>query len=219
MSRFRVHPLAVGVVILALIVSFLCGYAYAEPTVGEGEGCVVSGRGFVQCAHLGFESQATADSSSPAPLLTGAESQMAGNVRVFQEAAWWGEVARQIAEAREALEAGQVPDGGGSSKAQSSQGTATPAPSGSSGTGDAAFLACVRAHESDTAGGYQASNGTHFGAYQFAPSTWDSAAQRSGRSDLVGIDPRNASPADQDAMASYLYETDGAGHWAGSGCY
>src|SRR4029077_14307859 len=48
-------------------------------------------------------------------------------------------------------------------------------------------LACIRAHESDSAGGYQAvsSGGTYRGAYQFLPSTWANTAAPPGRTDRV----------------------------------
>lgn len=84
------------------------------------------------------------------------------------------------------------------------------------GVADASTLACIRAHESDTAGGYHASNGTHFGAYQFAQSTWNATARHAGRLDLVGVRPDHATPADQDAMAMALLTWPGAGgirHW------
>ena len=84
------------------------------------------------------------------------------------------------------------------------------APSDSSGA-----LACIRAHESDSAGGYQAvsAGGTYRGAYQFLQSTWDSTAAAAGRGDLVGIDPATASPGDQDAIAAYLYSQSGDAPW------
>jgi len=86
-------------------------------------------------------------------------------------------------------------------------------------TGDASgALACIRARESDSAGGYQAvsSGGTYRGAYQFLQSTWDSAAGAAGRSDLVGVDPATVSPSDQDAVASYLYGQAGSQPWGGT---
>ena len=69
------------------------------------------------------------------------------------------------------------------------------------------FLACTRAHESDSAGGYGAvsAGGTYRGAYQFDRSTWNSAARLAGRSDLIGVDPAAASPADQDLLALDLF--------------
>jgi len=79
------------------------------------------------------------------------------------------------------------------------------------------FLKCTRAHESDSAGGYQArsSDGLYHGAYQFLQSTWNNVARAMGRLDLVGVDPANAAPADQDAVALYLYHHAGAGPWGG----
>lgn len=79
------------------------------------------------------------------------------------------------------------------------------------------FLVCTRRHESDTAGGYQAvdGTGTHRGAYQFRQTTWDATASHAGRPDLVGVRPDLASPADQDAMALHLYQWEGNKHWGG----
>ncbi len=80
-----------------------------------------------------------------------------------------------------------------------------------------AFLACTRADESDSAGGYQAhsADGLYHGAYQFLQSTWDNVARRSGRYDLVGRNPGFAAPADQDQMALNLYHWQGAAPWGG----
>jgi hypothetical protein len=77
------------------------------------------------------------------------------------------------------------------------------------------FLACTRAHESDTAGGYRAVSpgGVYRGAYQFLPSTWSNVARHMGRFDLVGVDPAAASPADQDAVAWHLFNWQGYGPW------
>jgi hypothetical protein len=84
------------------------------------------------------------------------------------------------------------------------------------------FLVCTRAHESshtppafDT--GYAAVNpsGTYRGAYQFSRSTWNNAALRAGRLDLVGVDPAAAGVADQDLLALDLYHWQGAGPWLG----
>jgi uncharacterized protein YabE (DUF348 family) len=53
----------------------------------------------------------------------------------------------------------------------------------------------------ETHGNYATNTGNGFyGAYQFMPSTWNSIARKTGRGDLVGVLPSNASPADQDAM-------------------
>jgi hypothetical protein len=80
-----------------------------------------------------------------------------------------------------------------------------------------AFLKCTRAHESDSAGGYHAVSpgGTYRGAYQFLQSTWNNVARAAGRPDLVGVDPAQAAPADQDQLALFLYQRSGAGPWGG----
>lgn len=62
-----------------------------------------------------------------------------------------------------------------------------------------AWLLALRTCE--TGGNYTRNSGNgYYGAYQFLPSTWNNIALKSGRSDLVGILPSTASPADQDAM-------------------
>jgi len=79
------------------------------------------------------------------------------------------------------------------------------------------FLKCTRGHESDSAGGYRArsSDGLYHGAYQFLQSTWNNTARAMGRNDLVGVDPANASPHDQDEVALYLFHHAGAAPWGG----
>ena len=81
----------------------------------------------------------------------------------------------------------------------------------------ACFLACTRAHESDTAGGYRAvsPDGVYRGAYQFDQVTWNSVAASVGRSDLVGINPSSASQPDEDTLATALYEMRGNQPWGG----
>ena len=72
------------------------------------------------------------------------------------------------------------------------------------------FLVCTRAHES--AGNYGVVSSTgYYGAYQFAPTTWDTTAVHAGRHDLVGVLPSLASPYDQDEMAWTLYQWQGNG--------
>jgi hypothetical protein len=84
-------------------------------------------------------------------------------------------------------------------------------------TGVSGFLACTRAHESDTAGGYQAHSpdGLYHGAYQFLQSTWDNTARHAGRPDLAGINPGNVPAADQDTVATSLYQWQGKAPWGG----
>ncbi|HEY7438539.1 MAG TPA: transglycosylase family protein [Acidimicrobiia bacterium] len=83
--------------------------------------------------------------------------------------------------------------------------------------GPGGVLACIRHRESrGDYGAINPSSGTA-GAYQFMPGTWNNTARSSGRGDLVGVNPANASPADQDAMARQLLATQGLGPWGG-GC-
>jgi muramidase (phage lysozyme) len=78
-------------------------------------------------------------------------------------------------------------------------------------------LECIKHRESR--GQYGVVNGSSgaAGAYQFMPGTWDNTARSAGRTDLVGVNPANASPSDQDAMAQHLLSTQGLGPWGG-GC-
>jgi muramidase (phage lysozyme) len=104
--------------------------------------------------------------------------------------------------------------------AQATQAVATQrvssAVSYSSHPGD--FLSCVRNRESGGNYGIYNSGGSGAaGAYQFMPGTWNGIAASSGRADLVGVDPAQAAPADQDAMAQALYAQQGAAPWGG-GC-
>jgi TolA-binding protein len=75
------------------------------------------------------------------------------------------------------------------------------------------FLVCVRFKESTN--NYQAYNpgGPAYGAYQFLQPTWNLTANRAGRGDLVGLDPRRASEWDQDDMAWTLYQWQGKRPW------
>ncbi len=63
-------------------------------------------------------------------------------------------------------------------------------------------------------GNYRAYNpaGPYLGAFQFLQSTWDSVGSRNYPR-LVGVDPRNAAPADQHRMAHALYEESGWRPW------
>jgi Transglycosylase-like domain len=76
------------------------------------------------------------------------------------------------------------------------------------------FLVCTRARESN--GDYSVvSSSGYYGAYQFAPTTWNVTASHAGRLDLVGVLPSHASPYDQDQMAWTLYQWQGDGPWGG----
>ena len=60
------------------------------------------------------------------------------------------------------------------------------------------------------------SNGVHFGAYEFRQTSWDDLARRH-YPHLVGVNPRDAAPADQDRMAYALYEERGWAPWPSCG--
>jgi hypothetical protein len=128
-----------------------------------------------------------------------------------------------LAAAAEAEQAARAAEAQAEAEAQAaSQGTISTVtvsgpPQGGCSDDLACFLACTRAHESDTAGGYQAvsPDGMYRGAYQFDQSTWDSVADSIGRHDLVGVDPATASAADQDTLAAALYEMRGNQPWGG----
>jgi peptidoglycan hydrolase CwlO-like protein len=80
------------------------------------------------------------------------------------------------------------------------------------------YLTCVRYYESTN--NYRAYNpgGPAYGAYQFLKPTWNLAANRAGRGDLVGLDPRQASEFDQDDMAWTLYQWQGRRPWSVDPC-
>ncbi len=80
---------------------------------------------------------------------------------------------------------------------------------------DDPFLVCTRAHESAGDYGVVSSSGYYYGAYQFAPTTWDVTASHAGRLDLVGVLPSVASEYDQDEMAWVLYQWQGNSPWGG----
>ena len=77
------------------------------------------------------------------------------------------------------------------------------------------FKACTLRRESG--GVYEAvsRSGAYRGAWQFDQSTWDSNAEASGRTDLVGMDPAAASVADQDQVAYDTYSRRGKSPWGG----
>jgi hypothetical protein len=79
------------------------------------------------------------------------------------------------------------------------------------------FLACTRAHESDTSGGYEAvsSGGAYHGAYQFQQSTWDAAVAGAGYGDYAGVPADQVPPEVQDAAAAHLYSVSGNSPWGG----
>ena len=84
--------------------------------------------------------------------------------------------------------------------------------SGSSGS----VLDCIKHRESRGQYGVVNTSSGAAGAYQFMPRTWDNTARSAGRPDLVGVNPSDASPADQDAMARHLLASQGLGPWGGA---
>jgi hypothetical protein len=62
-------------------------------------------------------------------------------------------------------------------------------------------------------------SGKYHGAYQFGVATWDGLAASIGRTDLVGVLPSQASPADQDALALELWNRRGSSPWPHCGRY
>jgi hypothetical protein len=128
-------------------------------------------------------------------------------VRAAQELAWYQGVA--AAQASQQARANQPAQATNSRRSTSAQ----PA------SGGADFFACVRHHESRGDYGVINRGSGAAGAYQFMPTTWSNAARAFGRVDLAGVNPAAASPADQDAVAHYVYSTQGARPWAGSGCF
>jgi len=95
------------------------------------------------------------------------------------------------------------------------QGTTTTDPAGfpaiPTGTTQAQWDHLIRC---ESGGNYRAYNpaGPYLGAFQFLQSTWNGVARRN-HPQLAGVDPRNASPADQHRMAYTLYEESGWGPW------
>jgi hypothetical protein len=86
----------------------------------------------------------------------------------------------------------------------------------SSNSAPGGFLSCIRQRESGgDYGVYNAGGSGAAGAYQFMPGTWNSVAASTGRHDLVGVDPAQAHPGDQDAMAAALYAQQGSAPWGG----
>lgn len=79
------------------------------------------------------------------------------------------------------------------------------------------FLACTRAHESDTAGGYGAVSpgGTYRGAYQFDAATWRASAIGAGYGEYAETPVDQVPAAVQDAVAAYLYSMSGNRPWNG----
>lgn len=79
---------------------------------------------------------------------------------------------------------------------------------------DDPYLSCVRGRESGGEYGINTGNG-YYGAYQFAPGTWVSAALHAGLPGLASQVASAAAPPDQDLVAWVLYQWQGRAPWAG----
>lgn len=73
--------------------------------------------------------------------------------------------------------------------------------------------------ECESGGDYTivSANGLYHGAYQFFPDTWNGTARQAGRTDLVGVLPSQAAPADQDFLALVLWRDQGWSPWPSCG--
>lgn len=97
------------------------------------------------------------------------------------------------------------------------RGSPPPSPGGSCAGDVDCFLACTRAHESDTAGGYQAvsPDGVYRGAYQYLASTWRVVAVNAGYPEWADTPVDQVPPAVQDAVAAFHYGIAGNTPWGG----
>jgi soluble lytic murein transglycosylase-like protein len=175
---------------------------------------------------LHAERPAAAYSSTAAPI-TDAGIQPAAtqlqdyDIIRFVEAMNRARQAEELAAQQAEAEAAAAEAAAAEARASAAARTVTPARSSgyvtsASNPGD--FLSCVRQRESGgNYGIYNQGGSGAAGAYQFMPGTWNSIARSSGRGDLVGVDPAQAAPADQDSMAQALYAQQGAAPWGG-GC-
>ena len=77
-------------------------------------------------------------------------------------------------------------------------------------------MACLRWRESHNTYTAVDPSGSFMGAYQIYQGGWDSQARSMGRSDLVGVPPHKASPADQDALALAMLRQQGTSPWGGT---
>lgn len=88
-----------------------------------------------------------------------------------------------------------------------------------SATPTAAQWAALRQCEASGSYSIVSGNGLYHGAYQFYQQTWDGLANQAGRSDLVGVAPSEAAPADQDALALLLWQQRGTQPWPHCGAH
>lgn len=79
------------------------------------------------------------------------------------------------------------------------------------------FLDCVAHRESRNTPTAIGPGGLAFGTYQILPGTWNETVAHFGWTDLAGVRPDQARPADQDRVAMGLLQWQGATPWGG-GC-
>jgi hypothetical protein len=77
-------------------------------------------------------------------------------------------------------------------------------------------MACVRWRESRNTYTAVDPTGRFMGAYQIYQGGWDAVARSIGRSDLVGVRPHTAAPADQDTIAINMLRQYGTSPWGGT---
>jgi hypothetical protein len=78
------------------------------------------------------------------------------------------------------------------------------------------FMECVRWRESRNNYGAVDPSGQFMGAYQIYQGGWDAVARSIGRTDLVGVPPHRAAPADQDTVAINMLRQYGTSPWGGT---
>jgi hypothetical protein len=76
------------------------------------------------------------------------------------------------------------------------------------------WLSCVRERESHGTYDINTGNG-YYGAYQYLPGTWNSAARATGHPELADGRPDLHSPSEQDAVTLGYAQQTGGSPWAG----
>ena len=156
---------------------------------------------------LSLEQQANAEAAASA----------AEDARLAAVAAQQGEAAKKAEAARQAEAARKAAVAAAARKAASTTTKPVPKPTAAvrSATSDEPSAAqWHKLRQCESANNYQSvsAGGRFRGAYQFSQSTWDWVAAQVAPQ-LVGIDPIDAAPGDQDNMALNLYHMRGAGQW------
>jgi hypothetical protein len=142
------------------------------------------------------------------------------DARLAAEAARQGEAAKKAEAARQA-EATRKANAAAAAVAAARRTTTTakPVPKTTStarkvASGEPTAAQWLKLRQCESANNYQSlsAGGRFRGAYQFSPSTWDWVAAQVAPQ-LLGVDPIDASPGDQDNMALNLYYMRGVGQW------